>query len=352
VITSVGALRAGDLVEVRSKEEILATLDENGLLDHMPFMPEMLEYCGRRLRVSAVAHKTCDTATKTGGRRIESAVHLEDLRCDGGAHGGCQAECRIFWKQAWLRRVERGHSPPPPKAGGAASGCTEARLREAVYRDGSSDSSDPAYSCQATRLPHYTRLLAWWDVRQYVRDVKFRNHSLAHTLRVLFLASVRSLQRLPRGYRIFLSIYSTLHRLLTGRPIPYVSGAIRKGEATPHQTLDLEPGDAVRIKPIESITRTLDTDNRNRGLSFDPEMARYCGERFTVRRRVTRIIDERSGKMVRMKNPCITLDGVVCAAEYTQGQLLCPRAITSYWREIWLERIDSKSRPGRGAPAG
>ena len=31
-----------DWVEVRSKEEILATLDSKGQLDGMPFMPEML----------------------------------------------------------------------------------------------------------------------------------------------------------------------------------------------------------------------------------------------------------------------------------------------------------------------
>ena len=32
-------LRAGDLVEVRSEREILATLDDTGALDALPFMP-------------------------------------------------------------------------------------------------------------------------------------------------------------------------------------------------------------------------------------------------------------------------------------------------------------------------
>ena len=39
-------LRAGDLVQVRSKEEILKTLDEKGQLENLPFMPEMFEFCG------------------------------------------------------------------------------------------------------------------------------------------------------------------------------------------------------------------------------------------------------------------------------------------------------------------
>src|SRR5262249_35222364 len=58
-------LRAGDLVEVRSEPEILATLDAEGRLDGLPFMPEMLQYCGQRFRVFKSAHKTCDTAEKT-----------------------------------------------------------------------------------------------------------------------------------------------------------------------------------------------------------------------------------------------------------------------------------------------
>ena len=51
------ALRAGDWVEVRSKDEILRTLDKNGCLEEMPFMPQMFEYCGKRLMVQKRAHK-------------------------------------------------------------------------------------------------------------------------------------------------------------------------------------------------------------------------------------------------------------------------------------------------------
>src|SRR5216117_2846919 len=90
--------QAGEWIEVRSKEEILATLDKQGCLDGMPFMPQMFEFCGRRLRVAASAHKTCDTIKKTGGRRVEDAVHLDGIRCDGAAFDGCGAACLIFWK--------------------------------------------------------------------------------------------------------------------------------------------------------------------------------------------------------------------------------------------------------------
>ena len=63
-------LVAGDLVEVRSAEEILATLDEHGNLEGLPFMPEMLAYCGKQMRVDKVAHKTCDTVRPVRGRTM------------------------------------------------------------------------------------------------------------------------------------------------------------------------------------------------------------------------------------------------------------------------------------------
>ena len=99
-------LRPGDIVELRPAAEILATLDESGALDNMPFMPEMLQYAGRRFTVSRRVEKICDTIAATGSRRVHDTVYLEDLRCDGSGHGGCQAGCRIYWKEAWLRRVD------------------------------------------------------------------------------------------------------------------------------------------------------------------------------------------------------------------------------------------------------
>ena len=60
-----GALHKGDLVEVRSAAEILATLDEHGALDAMPFMPEMVASCGRRFTVSTRTDKVCDTIDST-----------------------------------------------------------------------------------------------------------------------------------------------------------------------------------------------------------------------------------------------------------------------------------------------
>ena len=115
------AYNAGDVVRVRSSQEILATLDTDGRLEGLPFMPEMLQYCGQVFTVSRSAHKTCDTVTKTGGRRLNDTVHLADLRCSGAAHGGCEALCLVFWKTAWLMPALEGEAampdePPPAMA--------------------------------------------------------------------------------------------------------------------------------------------------------------------------------------------------------------------------------------------
>lgn len=99
------------MVEVRSKEEILKTLDRKGQLNGLPFMPQMFEFCGRRLRVYKRAHKTCDTVNDYKGRWMDSAVHLEGIRCDGQAYGGCQAACLIYWKEAWLKRAAEPYLP-------------------------------------------------------------------------------------------------------------------------------------------------------------------------------------------------------------------------------------------------
>jgi hypothetical protein len=55
-----------------------------------------------------------------------------------------------------------------------------------------------------------------------------------------------------------------------------------------------------------------------------------------VLRRVERIIDEQTGRMVHFKHDCIILEGVICSGDYNQ---YCPRSIYPFWREIWLERV-------------
>ena len=348
--------RVGDWVEVRSKVEILQTLDADGRLEGMPFMPEMLAFCGRRFQVYKRAHKTCDTVFPVRGRRVSRAVHL-DTRCDGSAHGGCQASCVFFWKDAWLKPAA-GASPALPDAAvpangshspvAAAPGCTEAVVWERTQSPGASGEL-PVYSCQATRLPYATADLAWWDIRQYVEDLTSGNVGLWQVIcgasYFFFLWLSRAGIGLGRPIRW---AFDHLHPLWGGAPYPRRTGTIPYGEPTPAADLSLEPGDLVRIKPYRQILQTLNSRNRNRGLYFDAEEVPYCGQVRRVAKRVTRIIEERTGKMLEMKTPCYILDSVICESRYSECRLFCPRSITPYWREIWLERVE----PAAGAEAG
>ena len=342
-------LKAGDWVEVRSKEEILRTLDKNGQLDGLPFMPEMFAFCGCRFRVFKSAHKTCDTVFPVRGRRMSHAVHL-DTRCDGQAHGGCHAGCLLFWKTAWLKPVEDDLRSGSSSAAGVCprgepsspcAGCSEQEVLRGTRAAGDSDDADPSYVCQATQLPYATTTLASWDLRQYVEDYTSGNVGLAKIARGFIYMAYRRLMNLGIGLGASLRwFYDLFQRLWGGPPYPRRSGKIATGGRTPSEQLELQPGERVRVKSYETILATCDQSNKNRGMFFDAEMVPYCGGTYRVLKRVSTIINEQTGKMQVLPNPCIILDGVVCQSRYSECRLFCPRSIYQYWREIWLERVE------------
>jgi hypothetical protein len=352
-------LRAGEWVEVRSKEEILATLDKKGRLDELPFMPQMFAYCGQRLRVFKRAHKTCDTVNDYVGRRMKDAVHLEGIRCDGEAYSGCQTGCLIFWKEAWLKRV----SGSAPRSGGsqlrepvsaardsASEQCTELDVIAGTKKSAEPGRVNLAFVCQATQLPAATEPLPWWEWRQYLEDLTSRNVDVGRMLRG-FMYMFYSDRIIPFRYRFapFLRwLYDRFQSLWGGIPYPRRHGTIPVGEPTPTPTLNLnlQPGEWVRVKSYKAILATCDASDKNRGMKFDAEMVPYCGRSHRVLRRVTRILNEKTGEIQKLKNSCIILDGVVCQSRYSECRLFCPRSIYSFWREIWLERV-----PG-GEPRG
>lgn len=329
-------LRAGEWVEVRSQQEILATLDENSRLENLPFMPEMLQYCGKKLRVSKRADKTCQYVVGWSIRRMKDSVHLDGVRCDGTGHGGCQAGCLIFWKEAWLKRTENDvvsleNLRHPDAVLTAERQCTVDKILAASQA--TNLEGEQIYSCQATDVYKFTFYMKMWDPRQYVRDLRSGNlaSGLAGRSRgQRTLDFVLSILRVLSA--IIVSLFNEVQLRRHGVLYPFVAGKLEK---TPVETLNLQPGELVQIRNKEEIMATLDSQNRNRGLLFDFEMLTYCGGIYRVLRRVNRIIDEKTGKMLNMKYPCIVLEGVACRSDYHR---LCPRAIYHYWRESWLKR--------------
>ena len=319
-------LRAGEIVEVRSEAEILATLAPDGTLDGLPFMPEMLAHCGKRFRVFRRADKTCDTIKNYQSRRMRDAVHLEGLRCGGEFHDGCQYGCLLFWKEVWLRRVDH------VSAGGDLQRKDERAVRRpAITREGlvlttkrkaPAPEEDDLHVCQATELRRFTTPIRWWDPRQYVRELRSGNVGPAPFMRAVSVAAYNIAARRLRRFG------AKLH--------PHVAGSLKR---TPNAALNLVPGERVRVKSQSEILATLDSECRNRGMRFDVEMVPFCGREFRVLRRADKIIHDRTGTMLSLRDGII-LEGAYCGGHLSRDRLFCPRSLFPFWREIWLERVD------------
>jgi len=320
-------MKAGELVALRPPAEILATLDETGATDGLPFMPEMLEFFGKTFRVEARAERACDTI-KWGVRRIPGTVLLDDLRCDGGAHAGCQAGCRLFWKEAWLR-------PASESATSATTDDAYSELEKLVkgnVETKASTADEPIFRCQATDWFAASDAVGWWNVRSFFNELSCGNVGLwrfSVTMARIVLGEIgRRLHLIPRG--------------------ELVTHGASAGPAETPPPRWLEPGTLVQIRSKQEIEPTLDATGRNRGLFFDrSEMLPFCGKTFPVKSRVERFVDENTGKLIQLKSDCYILDGVVCSGNRSAGKWFCRRAIYSYWREAWLEPVTETTPTSR-----
>jgi hypothetical protein len=322
------------MVEVKNLPDILLSLDEDGMCEGMPFMPEMQQHCGKQFRVFKEVTKICDTIDKTGFRRLVRTLLLDGLRCDGAFHGGCQAGCLVFWKEQWLtpmaataersaliRADSLGAQNGRPNVSPACLEPYEQLMRWSRRPSLSSDGEE-AFVCQITQLKRASFPIAWWDIRHYVRDVISGNRRLGEVVRWLFI-----------------SLFNTVQTWRGGVVFPHIDhGSLKK---TPAVNLHLQPGDLVRVRHEQDIINTLDANNKNRGMWFDVGMLHFSGGTFRVAGRAERIIDEKSGKMLRMtpNSPLILLEGVICRADY---QKFCPRSEYLFWREAWLERVEKR----------
>lgn len=317
-------LRAGDWVEVRSKEEILATLDRDGGLEQLPFMPEMLRHVGRRYVVTRRVDKICDTVARTGSRRMYDTVYLADLRCDGAGHGGCQAGCLLYWKESWLRRVDDEARAVDAASAGTADLEHLVRAGTRCVREVEGVRSE-VWRCQATEAFKASVPLKVSDIRQYWRELTNGNFAL-----------LRFIGLLARGFIMEIS-----SRVGVLQPLPLRGPGSRSTSAV---RLDLKPGEVVQVRHPTEIAATLDEHGEDRGLSFDREMLPYCGRTFRVKDKVRQIIDDKTGRMINIAKDCVILDNVVCSGERSTGRWFCPRQIYPYWREAWLRRVEQSDR--------
>ncbi|HEX2667213.1 MAG TPA: hypothetical protein VHP13_02465 [Gammaproteobacteria bacterium] len=298
----------GQTVWVLGLKDILKTLDSDGKLDGLPLMPEMLPYCGRSFRISCLPNRTC--VEGAGICEFSDIVFLDDLRCDGGAHDGCQRRCRLFWKEAWLS--DRPSTRTAQDATDAAA-ATEAGLKT---------TQGDRYFCQSTELAG--------AATAYPQGKPGFGRRLGRDLCDLQLGNTAPLEFLRHALK---AVSNALRDLAGTNTAHAVHGRLLKTQTA---SLDLQQGDLVEIKSREEIEATLDASGRNRGLLFTPPMLKYCGGRFQVANRLQKMILEESGRMIQLKDT-VVLDGVTCE---TWG---CRRSNLQFWREIWLKRVEPGS---------
>jgi hypothetical protein len=313
----------GSLVEVAPAAEIFATLDARGESDGIPFMPEMLKHIGKQYRIAQCAIKLCHLDGTT--LLPPGAFYLDQVRCDGSAHGGCQAECRLIWREEWLRPA----TPRSPRSGGDT---THEHLGQLVAANTTAaavgGSEQPVWRCQATQIARAGKQVSWKKPGQYFREMACKNISLSHFARVLARVIVRRV-----GQKL---------RIIGELPVEPAGPNAKDGER-----LGLHPGDWVEIRSAEEIAQTLDSTRKHRGLIFVDEMVQHCGKRFRVRRRVDQIIDESTGRMLAFKkNECIALEGLVCTGDRATGSWFCRRELYPFWREAWLKRAAPQGGDG------
>jgi hypothetical protein len=109
-------LEPGDLVVVKGRDAIRATLDEGGRLGGLTFADTMYAFCGRKMKVTAKVEQIIDERNGKLRRFAPGTVLLEGAVCD--RYRGCGRNMPMMWREAWLERAADagagGKSPARP----------------------------------------------------------------------------------------------------------------------------------------------------------------------------------------------------------------------------------------------
>ncbi len=98
-------LQPGDLVRVRNREAIQATLNHWNQLNRCSFMEEMAAYCGTTHLVLKRVEKFLDERDYLM-KKCRGIVILDGVFCEGTKDfGPCDRTCFFFWREEWLEKV-------------------------------------------------------------------------------------------------------------------------------------------------------------------------------------------------------------------------------------------------------
>jgi hypothetical protein len=271
-------------------------------------MPEMMQFCGSRFQVSKRVVKTCTSGTKGSSIRVfrtDDVFLLDGLRCSGSDHDGCQKACTIFWRGAWLRKV----NDPATPSRSTAQQSEQLRALLKTMRD------SETYFCQASEIlnatDHMPRRERFTRCLGEIREGNCTTWQMMQWIATWLVWRIR---------RVFLG--------------PYARG---NNKSTPVESLNLKAGEFVEVKSMAEITQTLNGTAHNRGLWFSPDMRLLCGHKQQVEKKTEKIIVDGTGEMRQLRNT-VFLEGSYCGCPHVAFGG-CSRREYVYWREVWLRRI-------------
>ncbi len=111
------------------------------------------------------------------------------------------------------------------------------------------------------------------------------------------------------------------------------------------QSPPLQAGDTVRVRSLAEVNASLNHWRQLKGCSFAPEMEKYCGTTQKVLKPVRRFVDERDFRVRKARN-LVLLEGINCQGTANLGA--CDRNCFYFWREEWLEKVESRLEQSQG----
>jgi len=221
----------------------------------------------------------------------------------------------IFWREAWLRKVEDNVSSQETRRDRQSTvSHIDSDVREQLRARLKTLSGPKTYFCQASELLNATNELSRWE--------RFgKSFSEVHA---------GNCSSLEMAQRIGIWLFWRIRRVFLGA---YARGT---NKSTPAGGINLQPGEWVEVEPMESITETLNESAQTADCTLRRPCALLCGEQHRVEKKVDKIIVDGTGEMRQLRNT-VFLEGSLCGCACVAFGG-CPRGEFAYWREIWLRR--------------
>ena len=100
--------REGDVVRIRSKSDVLSSVDTPNKFLESLFVDQILDYCGKQFKVYKILYHYFDEHKYRMFKVIEPLYILDGLICygeDDMFEVKCNRSCYLFLHETWLEKV-------------------------------------------------------------------------------------------------------------------------------------------------------------------------------------------------------------------------------------------------------